>query len=90
MSDSAQSLLPSHFDELSQRLNRLEVVINECARHNKNNGESLADHFKKIEHNFRNINDVRSKFEEESYKNRDVFTRIDQVERADMANSLRT
>ncbi len=90
MSSSQISLQPTHFDELNLRLSRLESVIEDVSRHSKASTESIADHYKKIEVNFRNVNDLKSKFEEESYKNRDVFTRIDQVERADAANSLRT
>ena len=43
----------------------------------------LSDYYKKIEHNFRNINDLKSKFDAESYKNRDVHARMDQIERVD-------
>ena len=64
-------------NELNKRISRLEAMLDECLRTGQDHESVLQDNHKKIEHNFRNINDVRSRFEAETYRNRDVFTRID-------------
>ena len=64
-------------DEINKRISRLEINLINCTKADHCHSELLEDYYKKIEHNFRNINDIRAKFEAESYKNKDVFARIE-------------